>query len=103
MGCYEYGATDDIGTGGFRIDVAFLGRPLAVNQTVEISIREPKEKDEPMRAIGRVVWIREKQDKYSHEIGVMLTYIKKEDRRRFLRYLGRNYIAFGDKLQSMSP
>jgi hypothetical protein len=88
---YEYGAMDNMGTGGFRIDVAFLGRPLAVNQTVEVSIKEPEEKDETMRAIGRVIWIKEKEDKYSHELGVMLTYIKKENRARFLKYLGRNY------------
>lgn len=87
---YEHGATEDIGIGGFRIDVAFLGKPLLVNQTIEVSMNEPQEKTVPIKTIGRVAWIKEKEDRHSHEIGVMLTYMRKQDRGRFLEYLGED-------------
>lgn len=83
----EHGATEDIGIGGFKVDAAFLGKPLVVNQPVEISIGEPQEKSEPIKAIGRVAWIKEKDDMHSHEIGVMLTYINEKEKARFLQYL----------------
>lgn len=84
---YKNGSTDNISMGGFRIDVAFLGKPLLINQAIEITINEPQEKGEPIKTIGRVAWIKEKEDKHSHEIGVMLTYIRKEDKERFMKYL----------------
>lgn len=85
---YESGTTVDIGVGGFRVDVAFIGKPLAANQPIEISVSEPQQKSEPIKAIGRVAWIKEKGDDHSYEIGVMLTYINEKERTRFLKYLG---------------
>lgn len=84
---YKNAATDNIGKGGFRIDVAFLGQPLSVNQVIEVAINDPQEESRPIKAIGRVAWVKDKEDGHSHEIGVMLTYIKKQDEKRFLKYL----------------
>ncbi len=85
---YKDATTEDISIGGFKIDVAFLEKPLSVNQVIEITIKEPQEKTRPIKAMGRVTWVRQKEDKHSHEIGVMLTYIKKEDEKRFMKCLG---------------
>lgn len=84
---YESGMTEDVGIGGFRVDVAFLGKPFIVNQPIEISINEPQQGAEPIKAIGRVAWIREQEDNHSHEIGVMITYIKEGYKEKFLKYL----------------
>jgi len=84
---HDDGTTVDIGIGGFKVDAAFLGKPLSINQPIEITISEPQDKAHAIRAMGRVAWIKEKNDGHSHEIGVMLTYVKEEDRDRFLKYL----------------
>jgi hypothetical protein len=87
MAKYEGGAVDDISMGGFRIDVAFLGKPLQVDQVIEITISESQGNGKSITAIGRVAWVKQKGDAHAHEIGVMLTYIKKEDKGRFMKYL----------------
>lgn len=84
---YLKGATRDIGAGGFRADVSFLHKPFSINQAIEITINEPQEGSKPIKAIGRVAWVKDGEDVHGHEIGVMLTYIKKEDKERFLKYL----------------
>jgi hypothetical protein len=84
---YKGGATNNIGKGGFRIDVAFLGQPLAVNQVIETTIEDPQGESKSIKAIGRVAWVKDINDGHSHEIGVMLTYIKKEDEKRFFKYV----------------
>ncbi|MBL7070780.1 MAG: PilZ domain-containing protein [Candidatus Omnitrophica bacterium] len=84
---YENGATIDVGIGGFKVDVAFMGKPLAVDQPIEITVNEPQDESKTVKAIGRVAWIREKGDGHSHEIGIMLTYIKANDKDTFLKYL----------------
>ena len=87
MESYEESAADDIGAGGFRVEVAFGGRPLSVNEVIELTLRDPQEKDKAIKAIGRVAWIKEKEDKHGHDMGVMLTHVKEEDRERFIGYL----------------
>lgn len=84
---YKEARTEDIGIGGFRIDVAFLGKPLSVNQVIEITVKDPREKAEPVKAVGRVAWVRKSENEHGYEIGAMLTYIRKEDKARFLKYL----------------
>lgn len=84
---YTSSYTKDISMGGFRIEVCFVGKPLTVNQVIEILINDPEEEMPPVRAICRVVWIREKKHEYSHEMGVMITYMRQEDRDRFKKYL----------------
>jgi len=85
---YHDSVVDDISAGGFKIEVAFGGRPLAINEVIEIAIRDPEQKDKVIKAIGRVAWIKQKEDKHGHDMGVMLTYIKEEDKEKFRQYLG---------------
>ncbi len=87
LGEHEGGTTVDVGVGGFKVDVAFLGKPLSPNQPIEIRINEPDRSNHAIRALGRVAWVKDREDGHSHEIGVMLTYIKEEDRDRFIKYL----------------
>jgi len=84
---YKHSVMDNIGVGGFRIEVAFAGKPLSAGQTIEIAIRDPEGKTKAIKAIGRVAWINQKEDKHGHDMGVMLTYIKAEDREKFMEYL----------------
>ncbi len=84
---YKNGSTGDISLGGFRMEIDSLDEPLIVNQIVEITLAEPESKTEPVKAIGRVAWLKEK-DKRSYEVGVALTYIHKEVRDRFLKFMG---------------
>ena len=87
MGQYENAATKDIGMGGVRVDVAFLGKPLSVNQVIEIAIEDPNGTTKPIKAIGRIAWITRKEGAHGYEVGVMLTYIEEEDRERFIKCL----------------
>jgi len=84
---YEKARTGDISVGGFRIDVTYLGKPLAVNQLIEITIRDPRDTAQYVRAIGRVSWVKDKEDSHVREIGVKLTYIRKEDEKRFFSFI----------------
>ncbi len=87
MAALEKGNTADVSLGGFRIEVAFAGKPLRAGEVVEITIGPSKESPDPLNAIGRIVWVREKEDRHSYEMGVMLTYMNPEDRMRFLENL----------------
>ncbi len=78
--------TDDIGVGGFRINAAFLGNPLSVNDIIEIIIKDPRGNIKPIIAIGRVAWLKEKSDN-NYEIGVMLTNVARKHRKKFIQYL----------------
>jgi len=59
---YNPSTTDNISLGGFRIDVAYFGKPPSVHQIVEITMKEPDEKEEPITAMGRIVWVRESEN-----------------------------------------
>ena len=79
----KYAATKDVSMGGFRMDVAYFGKPPSVHQIVELMIHDPDEKKEPIKAVGRIAWLMEKDSQGNLEIGIMLTYMKQEDRERF--------------------
>lgn len=87
LGKYQDSTVDNISMGGFKIDIVFMDRPLEVGQIIEISINDPEEKEKPMKAIGRIAWLKQKDKEHEYEAGIMLTYLKKEDRDRFESYL----------------
>ncbi|MBN1872263.1 MAG: PilZ domain-containing protein [Candidatus Omnitrophica bacterium] len=72
---YKEATTNDIGLGGFSFSVEYE-ICLNVGQVVEITISDPKDKQKTVKAIGRVVWIKEMNNQHDKEIGVMLTHIK---------------------------
>lgn len=84
---YQNCLSENICMGGLKVDVSSLDKPLAVHQPIELTIKNPEEAQQPIKAIGRVAWIREKENNPGAEIGIMLTYIRKEDRERFMQYL----------------
>jgi len=84
---HNHSVTNNIGIGGFCMDVSYLDKPPQVHQVIEITMKDPNEKEVPVKAIGRIAWICEKEGEHSLEVGVMLTYIKNEDRKRFEKYL----------------
>lgn len=90
LGEYKDCVTKDVGLGGFKIEACFLDNPLEVNQIIEIMIMDPFKKDDPIKTIGRVAWIKENQTDHTHEIGIQLTYIKGQDKERFMQCLSEN-------------
>lgn len=81
--------SENIGIGGLKIEVPFLEDSYVVNQNIELTINEPEKNQEPLKAFGKIIWMREKKNKPGFEIGIMLTYIRKEDRERFMGYLSK--------------
>ena len=90
---YKQSKTGNVSMGGFSMETSYLDGHPAVHEVIEISIREPQEEQEPLKAIGRIAWIKEHEETDSLEMGVMLTYIKEEDRARFARYLSEDDAA----------
>lgn len=80
--------SENISMGGLKINIPFLSEPLSINQVIELTINNPQEELISVKALGRVAWMREKENREGYEIGIMLTYIRKEDRERFSQYLG---------------
>lgn len=78
---HEVSNTQDLSNSGIRLEVAPDGSVPAVNQLLEIMVREAEQ--EPIRAIGKVVWVKEKEDRSGILVGVKITYIRKEDLPRF--------------------
>lgn len=86
---YKEAKTDDIGAGGFSVDISYLDKPPEVHQVIEIKLQDPA-KGKPIKAIGRIAWVREKEGNNGFLMGVMLTYIKKEDLIRFGKCFGQD-------------
>jgi len=82
----EY-ATSDISLGGFRVKSDIHNKHLEPGMIIETVIKDPDEETRPLRAIGRVAWVRERENKEGYEAGIRLTYMKEEDRMRFKKYL----------------
>ena len=89
---YEVGTAKDIGMGGFSMDIGYLGHPPSLHQIIEVTLKDPEEDQtrEPVKAIGRIAWTREKEGTNDLEIGIMLTYIRDEDKARFMSYLSED-------------
>jgi len=88
LGEYSQVTTKDASLGGFKIEVCFIGKPFNVNQLIEVTIADPKDQAaQPIKAICRVAWVKQKEDEHAHEVGVTITYIKEEDKARFAKYL----------------
>lgn len=83
---YAMSCTNDISAGGFSLDVAYLDGVPVVDQVIEITMEAP-DREAAITAIGKIAWVRSNEDRDDFEIGVMLTYIKGEDRGSFLACL----------------
>lgn len=81
--------TQDLSLGGLRLEISSAENLPQINQLLEISLKDPKEKEKEVKALGKVVWIRQCEDKnrLSYQVGVKLTYIMEED--RFMQYLSK--------------
>jgi len=87
LGPHKDVVTGDIGIGGFKVEMEYPDPSFVIGQPMEITIRDPRESEDPVKALGRVVWMKEKERGAGCEIGFMLTYIRKEDSSRYMRYL----------------
>ena len=83
---YKTEMTENIGMGGFMVEMEDPDPSFVIGRAMEVTIRDPREKSEPVRGLGRVIWMREKEDRTGCEIGIMLTYIRAEDKSRYARH-----------------
>ena len=88
------GVTKDISIGGFSVELDG-GNGYNVGDVLEVRFLNGETPEFLVRAIGRIVW--KKELSHGAELGVMITYIKKEDAAKFYSYLneetdnGKNY------------
>lgn len=83
---YVTDMTEDISIGGFKVEVECPDPSFAIGRAMEITIKDVRENADPIVGIGRIVWMKEKNDRSGCEIGVMITYLKAEDRARYVKY-----------------
>lgn len=86
------GATANISMGGLCMESGSFSEPPRINEIIEITMNDPGDKGEPVKAIGRVAWIRAVGSDDRLEVGVKLTYIRDEDKERFAKYLSEEDI-----------
>ncbi len=86
---YKKCVSENISMGGLKLDVPSVRQPVSINQVIELMLKSPGELGEPVKAMGRVAWVKEKKDAQGFEIGLMLTYVRKEDKERFTQYLNQ--------------
>lgn len=72
---YKDCLTKNVSLGGFMIEVEKLEESYAVAQLIELTIKDK----EPVKALGRICWMNEKEDKSGWQMGIQLIYIKEED------------------------
>jgi len=85
---YAVCQASDIGLGGLKLEFGPHQQVPVVHQVIELKLQDPKDpKSEAVRAIGRVVWIRENANGISFSAGLKLTYIRKADSGKFLGFL----------------
>ena len=97
MGKFEQSITEDISLCGFRVDINELEKMPRVHEVIEIEMTDPNQTDKPIKAIGKIVWIREKENGDGVEAGVMLTHIDRQDK---WRYAGCVELENGQKINS---
>lgn|GEM_PF-2806177 len=84
---FSIAETENVGLGGFKIDVPYLITPLACGQVIEISLKNSQENHEPLKGIGKVAWLKKKEHSNGYEIGIMLSHIKEEDKAKLQQFL----------------
>ncbi len=87
LGAFKKSLSEDMNLGGLRIDLPKSSNALLLNQLVELNLKDPSGRLEPLDAMGKVVWIQKKDQGRGFEAGILLTYMKDEVRKRFARYL----------------
>ncbi len=79
--------TEDLGLGGFRMDLPEGKRNLAPHQLIEITLKDPVSSSAAVKAIGKVAWISQKEKEPGFEIGVKFAYMTEQDHERFKGFL----------------
>lgn len=82
MAKYEEGKTIELGEGGFRIE---LDKKRKVGEVVEFTIHDPQDPNNPIKALGKIMWVKNRSDKTESglEAGIQLTYLPIKDKERF--------------------
>lgn len=86
-GSFTHGLTANVSLGGFKIDVPYLITPLSCGQSIEIALKPESQEQEPLKGVGKVVWLKRKEPGNGYEIGIMITHIREEDIDKLRQYL----------------
>jgi hypothetical protein len=74
------GKTMDINQAGFRITLEEGRKP---GEILEFAIHDSSMPDSPINVLGRIVWVKLREDEKNIEAGIQLTYVSVEDKERF--------------------
>lgn len=77
---HQAGKTIDISHAGFRIMLEEEHKP---GEILEFVVHDSLMPDKPMKVLGRIVWIRLREDEKNMEAGIQLTYVSAEDKEKF--------------------
>lgn len=91
MSEYSKGMTENIGLGGFKIRITPDKVP-ALNEVIEISLRDSHDPHSVLKVFGKVIWLRSDQKHKMVELGLALTHVNKVDEKRLKEYLADEHL-----------
>lgn len=83
---YKQSLTEDASQGGFMVEVLYIDQPLAAGQIMELTVKKD-ENSEPIKALGKIVWFKQKNLSFKTQVGMKLIYINPNDRERMKEFL----------------
>ena len=84
---YNEGSTIELGEGGFRIH---LKQNRMVGENLEFTIKDSCEPNKPIKVLGRITWIKRRDEDSSLEAGIKITRLPDKDKPRFSKLLVEN-------------
>ncbi len=85
---YSEGLIIEICEGGFRIE---LRKDRKVGEDLEFTINDPYEPYSPITLLGRISWVKKRDEDGNLEAGVRITHLRDKDRPRFSRLLYNDF------------
>ena len=83
------GSATEISKGGFRIQ---LKEDRAVGENLEFTINNPYEPSKPITVLGRIAWVKKRDEDSSLEAGIKVICLSYKDRPRFSKLLVENKV-----------
>jgi len=77
---YNEGSTTEIGEGGFRVE---LKQNRAVGENLEFTINNPYEPYKPITVLGRIAWVKRRDEDSALEAGIKIICLSDKDRPGF--------------------
>ncbi len=85
---YKEGSASDICEGGFRIE---LKEYRKVGEVLEFAISDPDEPYSPITMVGRICWVKKRDEDSGLEAGIKIVELGDKDRPRFSKLLYKEF------------